>query len=217
MPYLKEIKHEKRFYVLEVLLLDSIPQRTYWPTTEWQTCEPQAVGFQHELLVHMQEYIDGHLPGLHGLLIVHQGYMAFERYYHGFHQQSLNSISSATKSFTSALVGVALAQGQLSNLDQHLLDFFPEIAEQEQDPRKLAITLHHLLSFQTGFTEQYPHEFWRDPVRSSLLRPMVEQPGTRFFYDNLSVDIISGLLIRVTGMKAAMFADRTLCNAGDLA
>lgn len=110
----------------------------------------------------------------------------------------------------SVLVGVALAQGHLLSLDQRLLDFFPEVASRDVDSRKQAITLRHLLSLQTGFTEQYPHEFWRDPVRSALLRPMVEQPGAHFFYDNLSVDIISGLLTRVTGMKAAMFADRTL-------
>lgn len=191
-------------------MLDAVPQRTYWPTIEWQTCEPQAVGFQQDQLVRLQEYIDEHLPGLHALLIVRHGYLAFERYYQGFHQRSLNSISSATKSVISALIGVALAQGQLSSLDQHMLDFFPDIAEHEQDPRKQAITLRHLLSLQTGFTDEYPQEFWRNPVRSALLRPMVEQPGERFFYDNLSVDIISGILTRVTGMSAAAFADQTL-------
>lgn len=132
--------------------MNSIPQRIYWPTAEWQTCEPQDVGFQSALLAQMQEHIDQHLPELHGLLIVHHGYLTFERYYQGFHQQSLNSISSATKSFISALVGVALAQGQLKRVDEHLLDFFPEIAALEQDSRKQAITLHHLLSFQTGFS-----------------------------------------------------------------
>jgi CubicO group peptidase (beta-lactamase class C family) len=158
----------------------------------------------------MQEYIDEHMPGLHGLLIIRHGYLAFEHYYQGFHQHSLNSISSATKSVVSALVGVALALGQLNSLDQHMLNFFPEITVQEQDLVKQSLTLRHLLSFQTGFTEKYPHEFWRDPVRSSLLRPMVEQPGERFFYDNLSVDIISGILTQATGMKAAAFADHTL-------
>lgn len=191
-------------------MADSIPQRTYWPTTEWQTRELQAVDFQQDPFVRMQEYIDEHLPGLHALLVVRYGYLAFERYYQGFHQHSLNSISSATKSVISALIGVALAQGQLSSLDQHMLDFFPEIAAREQDTRKQAITLHHLLSFQTGFTEEYPHEFWRDVLRSSLLRPMVEQPGERFFYDNLTVDILAGILMQVTGMKVADFANQTL-------
>ncbi|GCF10220.1 serine hydrolase domain-containing protein [Dictyobacter arantiisoli] len=191
-------------------MLDSFPQRTYWPTINWQTRAPQAVGFQPDRFVSMQAYIDEYLPGLHALLIVRNGYLAFEHYYQGFHQNSLNSISSVTKSVISALIGIALAQGQLHSLDQHMLDFFPEIAEQEQDPRKQAITLRHLLSFQTGFTETYPHEFWRDIVHSSLRRPMVEQPGERFFYDNRSVDILSGILTQVTGMKAAAFADQTL-------
>ena len=190
--------------------MNSMQQHAGFPTTEWQTCEPEAVGFQPDLFVQMQKYTDEHVPGLHGLLIIRYGYLAFERYYHGFHQQSLNSVSSVTKSFISALVGVALAQGHISSLDQPLLDFFPEIASLAENPRKQTITLHHLLSLQTGFTEQYPYEFWRDPVRSALMRPMVEQPGTHFFYDNLSVDILSGLLTRVTGMRAAMFADRTL-------
>ncbi|GCE28910.1 penicillin-binding protein [Dictyobacter alpinus] len=189
---------------------NSIPQRTYWPTTDWQTCEPEAVGLQQASLTPMQAYIDEQLPGLQGLLIVRHGQLAFERYYQGFHRHSLNSISSATKSFISALVGVALAQGKLRSVEQHMLDFFPEIAKQEQDTRKQAITLHHLLSFQTGFSEEYPFEFWRNPVLTSVQRPMVEQPGERFFYDNLSVDIISGILTRVTGMKAAAFAEQTL-------
>ncbi len=191
-------------------MVDTKRQRTYWPTTDWQTCELHAVGFQQDQIVRMQAHIDEHLPGLHSLLIVRHGYLAFEQYYQGFHQHSLNSISSATKSVISALIGVALTQKQLSSVAQHMLDFLPDVAKQEQDPRKKAITLHHLLSLQTGFTREYPHEFWRAPVRSSLLRPMAEQPGEHFFYDNLSVDIISGILTQVTGMKAAAFAEQTL-------
>ncbi|GLV60913.1 penicillin-binding protein [Dictyobacter sp. S3.2.2.5] len=187
-----------------------VPRRTYWPTTEWQVCEPRAVGFRSDPLVRIQAYIDEYLPGLHALLVVRHGKLAFERYYQGFHQGSLHSISSATKSFIGALIGVALAQGKIESLDQHMLDFFPEIAAQEHDPRKQVITLRHLLSLQTGFSEEYPHEFWREILRSALQRPMAEPPGQRFFYDNLSVDILAGVIERVTGMHVAEFADQTL-------
>ncbi|BCL84478.1 6-aminohexanoate-dimer hydrolase [Ktedonobacteria bacterium brp13] len=185
-------------------------QREYWPTNDWLTCEPQAVGFQQAMLMRMQEHIQEQLPGLHSLLIVRHGYLAFEHYYQGFHQHSLNSISSATKSVISMLMGVALQQGLLTDLNQHMLDFFPHIAEKEQDSRKKAVTLRHLMSFQSGFTEEYPYQFWLDPVLTSVLRPMVEEPGTHFFYDNLSVDILSGILTKVTGVKAAAFAMDTL-------
>src|SRR5258708_25734486 len=194
-------------------LLNKVIQRDYWPTADWKTADPQNIGIMPVMLENMQSYISEYLPGLHSLLVIRHGYIAFEGYYQGFHQKSYHSISSATKSIISALVGVALTRGLLKNLDQHMLDFFPDLTSQEQDPRKQAITLRHLLSLQTGFSKEYPHEFWRNPILSALQRPMDSQPGEQFFYDNLSIDILSGILTRVTGMKAAAFANTTLFKA----
>ena len=73
------------------------PQRDYWPTTDWREVTPREVGIDASRLADMQAHIQQHVPGLHGLLIVRQGYLAFEEYYQGFHRSSYNSISSATK------------------------------------------------------------------------------------------------------------------------
>jgi len=45
-------------------------QREYWPTNDWLTCEPQAVGFQQAMFMRMQEHIQEQLPGWHSLLIL---------------------------------------------------------------------------------------------------------------------------------------------------
>jgi CubicO group peptidase (beta-lactamase class C family) len=158
----------------------------------------------------MQAHIDEHVPVLHGLLIVRHGYLIFEEYFQGFHRHSYNNISSVTKSIVSMLIGVALAQGLLTNLDQRLLDFFPEQAVEEQDPRKHAVTLRHLLNMQTGFSKELPHEYWLNPVQLAVERPMEGVPGEQFYYDSQSVDILSGILTLVTGQNAAEFADATL-------
>lgn len=184
--------------------------RDYWPTDHWRTVSPQDVGIDHTLLTQMQTYIQQSLPGLHSLLIVRHGYLAFEAYYQNFHQNSYHSLNSATKGIVSALVGVALTQNILKSLDQRMLDFFPEYAQQEKDPRKQAITLHHLLSLQTGFSKDFPHEYWRNPVQLALQRPMESMPGEQYYYDSQGVDIAAGILTLVTGMNAAAFADKTL-------
>lgn len=186
------------------------PQRSYWPTTDWQTALPREVGLDPAKLLQMQEYILANVPGLHGLLIVRHGYLAFEQYYQGFHRRSYNSISSATKSVVSMLIGVALARGLVNNLDQHILDFFPDYARAETDTRKHAITLRHLLSLQTGFAHEFPDQYWLNPVHKALARPMKQQPGAQFYYDSQGVDILSGLLTRIAGKNAAAFADATL-------
>lgn len=185
------------------------PQRSYWPITDWQEADPQAMDIDPVQLARMQDHIHQHVPGLHGFLIVRHGYLVFEQYYQGFHRHSYNSISSATKSVISMLVGIALAQGLLKSLDQPMLDFFPEYAAGEHDPRKQAITLRHLLSLQTGFSRETPDEYWRNPVQLSLERPMERQPGEQFCYDQ-GIDILSGILTLATGKNAAAFADATL-------
>ncbi len=190
--------------------MQSLLRRDYWPTNDWMRAEPLDMGMDAERLAEMQAYIKENVPGLHGLLIVRHGYLVFEEYYQGFHRDSYNSISSATKSVISQLVGVALAQGLLTELDQPILDFFPEYAANVDDPRKRAITLRHLLCLQTGFSTKMPHEYWRNPVQLALERTMERRPGEAFAYDSSGVDILSGILTKVTGKNAASFADATL-------
>lgn len=185
-------------------------ERDYWPTDDWRTAPAQTMGMDVTLLAQMRDYITNHLPGLQSLLIVRHGYLVFEEYYQGFHQNSYNSISSATKSVVSALVGVALTQGLLSSLDQRMLDFFPEFAAIEIDPRKQAVTLRHLMSLTAGFSQAFPDHYWLNPVQLAIERAMAHQPGAMFAYDSQGVDIVSAIITRITGQSAAAFADATL-------
>lgn len=190
--------------------MDISQQRTYWPTTDWQEAGPQEIGMNPHVLSQMQIFIEEHLPGLHSLLIVRHGYLVFEAYYQGYSQKSYHSLASGTKSIISMLVGRALSLGLLHNLDQRLLEFFPDYASQEHDPRKQAITLHALLSMQAGFSTQIPDTIPLNPVQFAIERSMERQPGEQFFYDNWGASILSGILTRVTGKSAAAFADQTL-------
>jgi CubicO group peptidase (beta-lactamase class C family) len=185
-------------------------QRAYWPTIDWQEATPDAMGMDHATLVRMQSHIQENIPGLHGLLIVRHGYIIFEEYYQGYHRNSYNSVSSATKSVISQLIGIALTQGLIQNIDQHMLDFFPDYAAVEKDPRKQAITLRHLLSLQTAFTREFPQDYETNPVHLALKRPMVANPGETFYYDSQGVDILSGIITRLTGKSAAAYAHATL-------
>ncbi len=81
--------------------MDTQHRRDYWPTDGWQTVSPQDMHIDPVMLSHMQKYIETELPGLHSLLIVRQGYLTFEAYYQGFHQNSYNNVASVTKSLVS--------------------------------------------------------------------------------------------------------------------
>jgi CubicO group peptidase (beta-lactamase class C family) len=63
----------------------------------------------------------------------------------------LSSRMSVTKSYTSALAGIALDRGRLASLDQKMMDFFPEYADRITDPRKNRITILELLQMRAGY------------------------------------------------------------------
>jgi len=89
-----------------------------------------------------------------GLLVVKNDKLIAEGYFNGGSVDEIFDRASATKSFTSALVGIALDQGCLSSVDQKMIDFFPEFAGQIDDPRKEHITIQDLLQMRGGFPDE---------------------------------------------------------------
>ena len=67
------------------------------------------------------------LPRLHSLLVSWRGSLIFERYFNGRRPAQLANIKSAAKSIVSALVGVALDRGLITDLQQPIGPFFPDL------------------------------------------------------------------------------------------
>jgi len=56
----------------------------------------------------MFEYIDWTNEDFHSIIIIRNGYVVLEAYYYPYRSQIKHMLASGTKSFTSALVGIAL-------------------------------------------------------------------------------------------------------------
>jgi hypothetical protein len=68
------------------------------------------------------------LETLYGLLVIKNGHLITEGCCNEGSVDQKALLESATKSYTSALVGIALDQGCLSSVDQKMMEFFPESA-----------------------------------------------------------------------------------------
>jgi CubicO group peptidase (beta-lactamase class C family) len=85
----------------------------YWPTSAWLSSSPEQQGMDSVKLVAMlTEIQDKHYP-IHGLVIIRNGYLVLEMYIPPFQATSRHYIASATKSFTSALIGIAMEKGAI--------------------------------------------------------------------------------------------------------
>lgn len=193
----------------EVVIPETDVEVYNWPTStpEEQDLD-QAVLENAKLEAEQRDFILS-------MVIVRNGYLVSERYFQQAGQFSFFDIRSVTKSFISALVGIALREGYIENLDERMLDFFPEYTTSGLDSRKYDITIRNLLTMSAGFdhetsdTGRIPDnsENW---VRSTIELPIVFEPGTEFRYNSLETHLLSAIIEKASGMSTLDFANQFL-------
>ena len=194
----------------------------YFPDADWRTSTPQDQQLNRKILKRLIKRIrKNEISGIDSLLIARNGYMVTEEYFHGWGPDDLHTLQSDSKSVTSLLVGIALAQGTISSIDQTVLGFFPEYRKiHNVDERKSAMTLRGLLTMRTGLDwSEDPYEgsplFQLNNCQCDWLKfvldwPMRETPGTRFEYNSGGVILLAGVIRNATGIPTDTFAQRYL-------
>ena len=98
-----------------------------------------------------QDICNGKYGNLHSLLVIENSDLVIEQYYNEWEKWRLHVLASNTKSFNSLLIGVAIEKGYIKNVDQRMLDFFPEYENLKKDSLKNKITIKDLLTMTSGF------------------------------------------------------------------
>ena len=188
------------------------------PAWDWPVSTPEKEGFDGAALAGLVTDITQGtlLPRLHYLVVVRHGRLVLEENFHGWGPGKVHMLQSVSKSFTSALVGIAIARGEFKGVDEKVLDFFPDLKDiANLDERKKAMRLEDILTMRTGTdynedSETSPHgqlnRLTRGWDKFYLDRPMLQAPGTGFQYDSGGVILISAMLKRRTGQHAREYA-----------
>jgi len=185
------------------------------PGDDWEVSTPAEQGLDPMLVAELY-YNAAELETIYSLLVIKNGYLIAEGYFNEGSVDQKDRLQSVTKSYTSALVGIALQQGYLSSVDQKMLDFFPEVADQITDPRKEQITIRHLLQMRAGYPwEETDPALW-DGLLSGYYVPLIEgfplitDPGTEFHYSNLTSNWLGIIVDRATGTNLKAYAEENL-------
>ena len=152
------------------------------------------------------------MPTVLSFMVVRHGRIVYEKYYSGNNQDSLVVVYSVTKSVISALTGIAIRDGHISDVDMKLTDILPHYFSDNPDPRKREITIKHLLTMTAGL-EIADDEAWAkspDWCKYVIDRPLVYNPGEKFDYNSGLTNVLSVILTKTTGMTTKEFADKHL-------
>lgn len=88
------------------------------------TALPEETATRREGLEQADYAIQKEYPKMHSMLIARHGKLIFERYYGNHHAGALNDLRSATKSFISAITGIAIDRGDIPDIDVLVSRYF---------------------------------------------------------------------------------------------
>lgn len=195
----------------------------YWPTDEWRLSPPQLQGMSSAVLQQLHDYIRSEGLPLDSYLVIRHGYIVYEDYPGFYDVDDFHILHSVTKSFTSALIGIAIDQGYISSVDAPVVSFFTDRTIANLDARKEGMTVENLLNMRAGLEWDewsYPYTDSRndlvqmiyssDCIQFMLDRPMASEPGTSWVYNTGASHLLAGIINETTGQIPIEFASEHL-------
>ena len=193
---------------------------------EVDVSEPSQVGLNPKNLAELSEWFleKKDLP-IFSLLIARENKLVYEIYSGDVKPEMSHYLFSTTKSVTSALVGAAIAEGKISGVDVPISQIIPSklFSSPEQQKRWDAVTLKNAMGMSVHSVATPPHdnspEGWarQERLASSHSRlkfvlgeDVMENPGEKFLYNDLTPYLVSGALAYNVGTDLLTYGGQTI-------
>ena len=159
---------------------------------------PESQGVSSANIIEFIEYADSKINSMHSFMLVRHGKVVAEAWWNPESADKPHVLFSLSKSFTSTAVGLAVAEGKL-NVDDLVIQFFPEEAPTEVSANLKAMRVRDLLTMSAGHQDEVnlkSEAHWR---KAFLNHPVPHKPGTHFKYNTPATYMLSAIVQKVTG------------------
>ena len=169
----------------------------------------------------LEDYLDA--SGTTAFLLIHDDKVLYEKYFNGYDESSIHTPRSLwpSRSFASALVGIAIDEGHIKSVDEPITNYIPELLE--KDERFESITIRDLLTMSSGIKYEEGGDlpwseeaddtktYYATDLRELALNCRIEgKPGEYFEYNNYNPLLVGLILERAIGMPVARFMEEEL-------
>jgi len=173
------------------------------------------------------EYFESYLEEqrVAGMIVLHQGEVRLERYLLEHSAEGRWTSQSVAKSVTSTLVGAALRDGYLRNLDDAVSDYIPELVGSPYE----RVSIRQLMTMSSGvrWTEAYTDDsadiarFYTAPFAEgenatvSYMRnlPAEAEPGSKWVYKTGETHLLGVLVSSATGKSLSDYLSEKIWQA----
>lgn len=135
----------------------------------------------------------------HGLMILRHGKIISSGMWSPYLEEYPHITHSLCKSITSMAVGIAVDQ-RLIDINEKIVDIFPEKTSILTSKRVKSITVEHLLTMTSGIRfNESSSILSKDWVKSFLDSDTAFEPGSKFVYNSMNSYMLSAIVKRKTG------------------
>ena len=145
-----------------------------------------------------------------------EGKLLLEYYGNSTKATHLQDVRSVTKSIVSLLVGKAIEEQYISNLDAPISDYLTQQVSYIDSVTK-PVTLKHLLTMTAGFDYQEQKDLFplfqsKNPSSFLLTKQVVRTPGSRFNYNSAAANLMANVLEKAIDHSLEEYTKKALFN-----
>lgn len=156
-----------------------------------------------------------------GLLVIKDDAIRYESYFFGGDENTLFSSNSMGKSFVSALMGIAVSEGYIENVEDSIGKYIPEFVGTELEN----IPIRACLQMASGIDFNEDTDMSNFSMQTLLGKPamkviakygMQEEPYTYRRYLSINTEILGEIITNATGRSLAEYMEEKLWKKLDV-
>lgn len=177
-------------------------------------CQCEKIIMNNNPIYNLEDLIKKEYSNIACIIVKKDGSLVYEKYFDGYTKEDVLHIASVTKSIISILIGIAIDKGYIKNIDQKVLEFFPDYTIRRGEKTIQNITIQNMLTMTAPYkyksepyTKIYKSDDW---VKAAL--DLLGGKGSigEYKYSTVGTHILSGVLTNATGQSVLDFASETL-------
>ncbi|RFC55543.1 serine hydrolase domain-containing protein [Brumimicrobium aurantiacum] len=155
-----------------------------------------------------------------GLLVIQNDTIQYENYWRGQKEDVRHISWSMSKSYISALLGIAMEEGFIQSIDQTVEEYLPELKGSGYEGVKIKDVLE--MSTGIGFDETYSdpnsdiNRYWKgfvygasqDEFASTLVNE--KTPGTFNHYVSINTHVLGMIIVKATGKSLTEYLEEKI-------
>ena len=163
-------------------------------------------------------------PNTHSVLISRKGKVVYENYFDGYNSNIPHQMKSASKTISSAIVGIAKDKELFKNVEQSIFEFLPHKYQTHKDSLKSKINIQSLLTMSSGIDAidyginanpkspavEDNFQMTKDWTETILNSKMINSPNTKANYGSANPYLLGVAMDSIVSESLALFMDQNL-------